>query len=52
MQFPSRLSAALDAWMARQGDQGMATERQALTRQGPSDTQPRAGKAAKKKAKL
>ncbi|MBL9190678.1 MAG: sulfatase [Opitutaceae bacterium] len=47
----ARLSAALDAWMAQQGDQGMATEMKALERQGPSDNETRAAKQSKKKAK-
>lgn len=45
-EVKSRLGKELDAWMAQQGDKGMATEKKALSRQNDQRQVP--GRAAKK----
>ena len=49
-EIHSRLSPALDAWMAQQGDLGMATEMKAELRQ-PRNAEPDTSKATKKAAR-
>jgi uncharacterized sulfatase len=44
-----RLGRELDAWMAQQGDQGMATERVALSRQGANRQKKEAQRKAQEK---
>jgi uncharacterized sulfatase len=44
----ARLSAQLDAWMKQQGDEGLATELKATTRQGAGRQAKAAGKKGKK----
>jgi uncharacterized sulfatase len=46
----ARLGVALDAWMKQQGDEGLATELKAISRQGPG-RQAKAREAAKRQTR-